>query len=72
MSALAERDACEEGSLGLVLRPDTGVVAAGVAGGGNLPLQLAELMLMCLASPSRSAADAALDYFASVNTVGGF
>jgi hypothetical protein len=32
-------------------------------------LALAELMVMCLASSSRATADAALDYFASVNTV---
>ena len=74
VSALAERDACESSSLGLVMRPlgpGGGDGGGGYTGGGagDLPMALAEVMLLCIATPSRDTADAALEYFMQVNTV---
>ena len=68
VSALAERDACDETCSGLALRPNHSGAAPDTTR-GDLPMGLAELMLLCLSSTSRAIADAALDYFASVNTV---
>ncbi|GAX80410.1 hypothetical protein CEUSTIGMA_g7849.t1 [Chlamydomonas eustigma] len=47
-------------------------LALGASGGVchlDLPVALGELMLLCLRSPSRSCADAALEYFQAINTV---
>ena len=68
VSALAERDACDDGCRGLMLRPQLGSDDNALE--NDLPIRLAELMLTCLSSPSRAIADASLDYFSSVNTVG--
>ncbi len=55
VTAIAERDAT--------------LVTNSEIDSGNISLALAEMMLLCLSSSSRSTADAALDYFTAINTV---
>ena len=64
VSALADRDLGDEGYYGLIR-----CIPSPASDGPDLPLALAELMLLCLATPSRDIADAALEYFATVNGV---
>eukprot|EP00955_Chlamydomonas_euryale_P102201 365401-Chlamydomonas_euryale.AAC.7 len=52
-----------------IAQRDAGLVGGGGAGGEARALALAELMLLCVSSGSRPTADAALDYFAAMNTV---